>query len=100
MEFSCTVEEFFEDGLDVTFVDTLCAFLDISTDRVKIVGIRSVERSVSRRVLEDEVEEDEFENRILQGEDGEEADTNVEVVYVISDGESIGNDESGYDAQE
>jgi hypothetical protein len=95
MEFSCTVEEFFEDGLDVTFVDTLAAFLDISTDRIKIVGIREVETSASRRVLKNNEDSENlfYGSRLLDGED----ETNVEVITVISDGESISSEEDGYD---
>jgi len=38
MRLAVTVDEFFNSNKDSTFVDRVCAFLGISTDRLKIVS--------------------------------------------------------------
>ncbi len=37
--------EFFSDNRDTKFVDRVCAYLDISTDRMKIVGATNIDLS-------------------------------------------------------
>jgi len=36
-----TKEDFFNNNDDTNFIDRVCAFLDISTDKLKIVGVRN-----------------------------------------------------------
>lgn len=48
LRLSVTVDEFYDDDVQTSFVNRICAFLGISTDRLKIVGIRE---SSLRRIL-------------------------------------------------
>lgn len=64
--------DFFSNNRDTKYVDRICAFLDISTDRLKIVGVREVPASGSpsglgganRRFLQSNVLQIEY---IIQG---------------------------------
>lgn len=54
MRLTMTVSEFFDNNRDTKFVDRICAFLDISTDKLKIVGVYSAEKApgnLGRRFL-------------------------------------------------
>lgn len=45
MRLKMTTAEFFDNDRDTKFVDRMCAFLDISTDRLKIVGVYKAEEA-------------------------------------------------------
>lgn len=48
-----TVEDFFDNDEETKFIDRICSFLEISTDRLKIVGARNLDSSTGnlRRTL-------------------------------------------------
>lgn len=59
MELAVTKEAFFENGMATTFVDTMAAFLKISTDRIKIVGVRNPDKRRMLEMLEEKKEKEE-----------------------------------------
>lgn len=61
-----TVEAFFDDDSRTQFIDRIASFLQIPTDRLKIVGIRKV---TSRMLREELGIFNEDDNRILQTTD-------------------------------
>ncbi len=44
MKMTMTVAEFFSNNRDTNFVDRICSFLNISTDKLKIVGVAPATR--------------------------------------------------------
>lgn len=75
MNFAVSKDEFFDNGMHVDFIATMTAFLNLSTDQVKIVGVRSVS---NRRILAED-------GRVLQ-----ESSEGVAVDSIIDDDEPIG----------
>jgi len=50
MNFAVSAADFYRLGMDVAFIDKMAAILSISTDRIKIVGVKDNAR---RRMLKD-----------------------------------------------
>jgi len=57
MNFAVTKDDFYNNGMHTDFISTMAAFLNLSTDRVKIVGVRTVTTRIleGRRILSNSI---------------------------------------------